>query len=371
MKDSEELFYDIALTQMPGIGDVYAKKLVAFSESSKAIFTEKKSNLLKIPGVGTALVKAIADTNTSEIFKRAEEEVEFIKKHKIKALNFKDSEYPRRLQHCTDSPYLLFYKGNADLNNTKVLGIVGTRKVTEYGIKLTQSIVKHFEGKNVLIVSGLAYGVDIESHRAALQCNLNTIGVVAHGLDMIYPSTHKSIASRMVKQGGILTDFLSKTNPDRENFPKRNRIVAGMCDAIVVVEAAEGGGALITADIANSYSRDVFAIPGRAGDTYSEGCNNLIKYHKAALACSGADIEKALGWEEKPSKKNNIQKQLWVELNPDESIVLNTLTISGIATLDEIAINSGLPVGKTSSTLLTLELNGTVKSLPGKRYQVM
>jgi len=362
-----ELKYQISITLIPGIGDILAKKLIAYCGSAEGVFKEKKQNLLRINGVGDAIAQAIINQN---VYKRAEEEIEFIHKHNIRPLFYLEKSYPSRLKNCYDSPVMLYYKGNSNLNHQKVISIVGTRNMTEYGKAICEKLVQDLVAHSPIIVSGLAYGVDICAHKAALNNNLETVGVLAHGLDRIYPSLHKSTAEKMLQQGGLITDFLSKTNPDRENFPKRNRIVAGMADAVIVVEAGNKGGALITADIANSYNRDVFAVPGKLNDTYSQGCNRLIKTNKAALIESMKDLEYLLGWQLNDAKKAE-QKKLFLTLNKEEEILVDLLRAKGNLPIDELCFESNISLSKLSMLLLNLEFNGVLKSLPGKVYQLI
>lgn len=360
----EILKYKIALTLIPNIGDILAKRLVAYCGGAEAVFKEKKSSLEKIPGIGEAYATSVFNHT---VFNRAEEEIKFIEKNNIIPLFYLDSNYPKRLTHCEDSPVMLYYKGNADLNAKKVISIVGTREATEYGKKLCEKLIADLAVHNVLIVSGLAYGIDIHAHKAALDNSLPTVCTLAHGLDRIYPAVHQSTAQKMLEQGGWLTDFTSNTTPDRENFPRRNRIVAGISDATIVIESKKSGGSLITADIANSYSRDVFAFPGKIDDVCSEGCNNLIKQNKAALIQSAADIVYILGWEQTKTKKV-IQKQLFTELSAEEELLVNALKGKGSVTIDDLCFASKLPMSKVSALLLTLEFSGVVKSFPGKAY---
>lgn len=365
----QDLAYKIGITLIPGVGDVNAKKLIAYCGGVEAVFKEKKKILEKIPGIGSSLAESIV---TSDVMKRAEKEIAFTEKYSVTPLFYLDKNYPERLKHCADNPVILYYKGNADLNNCKVIGIVGTRNATEYGKKNCNKIVEELASTGALIVSGLAYGIDVHAHKAALQFGLNTVGVLGHGLDVLYPEVHRSIAKKMVKQGGLITDFMSETKFLPENFPKRNRIVAGMVDALVVVEAAKGGGALITADIANSYNRDVFAFPGRTGDTYSEGCNNLIKTNKAALISSAKDIVYIMGWEAgKEKKSSNIQKQLFIDMSDDEKKIVDLLNGSGSMSVDMIILKVNIQPGKVAATLLNLEFKGIIKCLPGKIYQLL
>jgi DNA processing protein len=368
MSNTEEnLKYQIALSLLPGIGDIRAKKLVSFCGSVEAVFREKRALLEKIPGIGLKNIKQIIKPL---VFDRAEEEIRFIRKNKIQPMFYLDESYPKRLLHCEDSPILLYFKGECDLNRKKVISIVGTRDATAYGRELCEKLVADLAGYSPLIVSGLAYGIDLCAHRAAMQNNLDTIGVLAHGLDKIYPAVHRSLAEKMTRQGGLLSDFCSQTIPDRENFPRRNRIVAGMADATIVIESKKDGGSLITADIANSYNRDVFAFPGRIGDLASEGCNTLIKQNKAALIQSGADLVYIMGWEEKKKGKSSIQKKLFVELNPDEEKILALLKDKDSVYIDDLSLSASMPVSKVSSLLLNLEFSGLVCSMPGKMYKV-
>ncbi len=363
----ENLLYNIAITQIPGIGDILAKNLIAYCGGSEAVFKEKASALIKIPGIGKVLANKIIKQNALE---RAEEEIKFIEEYNISALNYLDTEYPKRLTHCADSPVMLYYKGNADLNALKILSVVGTRNISSYGKSICEKLVKDLAAHDVLVVSGLAHGVDIYAHKLAVDNNIPTVGVLAHGLDRIYPSVNTATAKRMVKNGGLLTDFLSGTNPDRENFPKRNRIVAGMADATIVVESKEEGGSLITADIANSYSRDVFAFPGRTDDACSRGCNNLIQQSKAALVQSASDILRMMGWEEKNETKKAVQPQLFFNLNPDEEVLVNILKEKKSVGIDDMCFAAKFSMSKVSSLLLSLEFSGVVQSLPGKMYSL-
>lgn len=361
------LRYQIAITLIPGVGDIIAKKLISYCGSVEGVFKEKKQNLLKIPSIGETLVKSIVN---QKVFERVDKEMEFIEKYKIKTLFYLDDNYPFRLKQCVDGPLMLYYLGNANLNADKIVSIVGTRSITEYGKENCRKLIKELSAHDVLIVSGLAYGVDSCAHKTALENNLFTVGVLAHGLDRVYPSLNKSLAEKMTQKGGLLTDFMSETNPDRENFPKRNRIIAGVSDAVIVIEAAKRGGALITAEIANSYNRDVFAVPGKIGDTFSEGCNNLIKTNKAALIQSAEDIMYIMGWDNKKTKQKAVQKQLFIELNEVEKNLYDILSKKENCSLDEICNQTKFSVSKIAEALLNLELEGIVKCLPGKIYKL-
>ncbi len=363
----ENLNYKIALTLIPEIGDVLAKRLVAYCGSVEGVFNEKKSALEKVPGIGTVLSKIIREQS---VFNRVEEELKFIEKNKISPLFYLDTDYPKRLTYCEDNPVMLYFKGNTDLNTNKIISIVGTREATEYGKNLCDKLVADLSIYNPLIVSGLAYGIDVCAHRAAMDNGLKTVGVCAHGLDRIYPALHSSVAGKMQEQGGLLTDFTSGTIPNRENFPRRNRIVAGIADATIVIESKKDGGSLITADIANGYNRDVFAFPGRIGDVTSEGCNNIIKQNKAALIQSAADIVYIMGWEQTAKKNAPVQKQLFIDLKPEEELVVNVLKEKNALNVDDLCLLVKMPMSKVSSLLLTLEFSGIVRSLPGKMYKL-
>jgi DNA processing protein len=361
----ENLKYKIGITLIPMVGDIKAKQLISYCGSAEAVFKEKKASLLKIPDIGEVTATAIVN---QDILKRAEEEIKFIEKNRITCFYYLDKEYPLRLKQCNDNPIMLYYKGTADLNNARIISIVGTRMATSYGCSAAEELVKGLEETGALIVSGLAFGIDISAHRAAVKAGLDTIGVVAHGHDMLYPPEHANTAKKMVERGGILTEFLSGTIPDKQNFPKRNRIIAGLADAVVVVESKEAGGALITAEIAFSYNREVIAYPGRAEDTHSRGCNNLIQRNKAYLAQSSKDVIEYLGWKTKEAPKK-VQQELFHNLNPEETAIVNVLKTGGEPMyIDDIAILSNLTPGNLSAHLLSLEFAGILKSLPGKMY---
>lgn len=365
---NQELLHLLALIKADGIGDVMAKKLIAHCGSATAVFSEKKEHISKIQGVGTSIIYALKDKT---LFEKAAKEIEYMDKNNIQYSYFQDSNYPNYLKHCFDAPVLFFKKGNMDINNFKTISIVGTRQMTSYGKSVLEDLLLKLKPYNPIIISGLAYGVDIYAHKLALEHNLQTIGVLAHGLDRIYPATHKKQADDMLKNGGLISDFWSGTKPDRENFVKRNRIVAGLSQATIVIESAEKGGSLITADIANSYNRDVFAVPGRITDAYSRGCNQLIKINKAATLTSAKDVAYILGWEKDDKKKKAIQQQLFVELNDVEKQVYNYLLKEGKQQLDVIALHCNLPIFKIATLLLTLELKGVIKPLPGKIFEAI
>ena len=361
---NNKLIYQIGLTLIRGIGDVNGKKLVAYCGSPEAIFKESVSALLKIPGIGKSTVNSI---KSQKVLDRAESEIEFINKFKIKPLFYTDTDYPARLLNCEDNPLMLYYKGNADINSQRVIAIVGTRRATNYGKSRCEEIIDDLKNRNILVVSGLAYGIDSCAHRSSLELGMNTIGVLGHGLDRIYPAHNRKLAEKMIDQGGLLTEFTSNTKPDRENFPKRNRIVAGLADAVLVVESDRKGGALITAEIGNSYNRDVFAVPGRIGDDYSRGCHFLIKTNRAALIESGNDIAYMMGWEDVIVEKKS-QKELFINLSDEEKLIMKTILENEELAIDQITIKTKLSTSKVAASLLNLEFEGLVKSLPGKLY---
>lgn len=364
------MVYQIALTMLDGVGDVNAKALLAYCGSASEIFRQKKALLQKIPGIGSVTATAIAAGG--KVLTRAEQEAGFIQRYHITPLFFTDEAYPRRLKYCSDSPVLLYFKGNADLNAEKVVSIVGTRRPSEYGRRKTEELVAEMEGSGVLVISGLAYGVDVLAHKCALNAGLETVGVLGHGLDRIYPQSHDKVARKMLKQGGLLCDFMSETKPDAVNFPKRNRIVAGLCDALIVIESRRTGGSLITATIACSYNKDVFAFPGQAGDPLAEGCNGLIKRNKAALIESCADLFDAMGWqrrEEKPLSAS--QLPLPLDLSDEQKKLLALLSLKKQLHIDELCNSLDQPVSKVSATLLHLEFNNLVRSKPGKMYEAV
>lgn len=367
--NNHDLTYKIGLSLIPGIGPITAKKLIAYSGSLEAVFSQSRKNLLKIPGIGNQLSKNIADKS---ILEKAEKEKEFIKEYNVKTFFYLDKGYPEKLKHCEDAPVMLFHKGNGNLNKQKIISIVGTRNATQFGKEICNKFVEELSRKHpdTLIVSGLAYGIDITAHKAALRNGLETVAVLGHGLKTLYPSAHRSIAKKIIEQGALLTDFLSYELPERNNFVKRNRIIAGLSDATIVVESGIKGGALITANIANSYNRDVFAFPGRISDSWSKGCNRLIISHQAALIEGVKDLEYIMGWEAKKEKTSGVQKKLFTELDEDEKNIVEIISQNGELTLDHISIKTNFPVSKTSSILLNLEFKGLIKSLPGKLYKL-
>lgn len=366
----DELPYRIAIELIPKVGSITAKRLIAYCGSAEAVFRQKKTALLKIPGIGETIANEVVN---QKVLHLAEKEVKFIERYKIKALYFTDAEYPERLRQCEDGPVMLYLKSNSNinLNHEKIISIVGTRKATAYGKHVCENIVAGLaeKGFNPLIVSGLAYGIDICAHKAALKNGLPTLAVLGHGLNTIYPIAHRNVAKEMVERGALVTDFISETPFDRNNFLRRNRIIAGLADATLVVESATEGGALVTADIANSYNRDVFAVPGNVSSVYSQGCNMLIKQNKAALVESVDDIAFLLGW--KTENRGDPIRQYTInfeQFSEEEKKILTFLKEKGEETVDLIALGTGLPVSKVLSLLLSLEFSGAVCSKPGKVF---
>lgn len=357
---------------IPGAGDVRIRRLVSYLGSIENLYQSRSDTLEKIPGVGEVLSRQIYHgLRNKEILKRAEQEIAFVEKYKLNVHFFLDDSYPYRLQQCEDAPLLFFSLGDTPLNKPKMIAIVGTRAPTNQGRNFTRKLVEELAqaDKDTTIVSGLAYGIDIAAHRAALDAGLDTIAVLAHGMDTLYPSSHKSTAHEIVRNGCLITEFLSGQGPEKPNFVKRNRIVAGLCDAVIVVEAGLRSGALITADIANSYNREVFAIPGRISDPKSAGPNFLIKSNRAALAESAADVLRFMNWSQEKEKKT-LQTQLFDAFTEDEKKVYNVLLTQGDCPVDIISRSTGFAPGKLSTILLNLEFQGSIECLPGKIYKL-
>ena len=366
----QNLLYQIGITLVKGIGNITAKQIIETLGDASLLFKEKAFVLERIPGVSR---KIIAEIKNPEVLRRAEKEIIFIKKNKIQSLYIGNNDYPQHLKECVDAPVMLYFRGNTNLNAEKIISIVGTRNATNYGKEITEKLILDISDTypETLIVSGLAYGIDIYSHKASLKNNLPTIGVLAHGLDRIYPSAHRNIAVEMLGNGGLLTDFMSETNPDRQNFVKRNRIVAGIADCTILVESGEKGGALITCSIADSYNKDVFAFPGKITDPYSIGCNNLIKYKKAALITNAEDIFREMCWNKgKEDKKPAFQKSIFVDLSIEEQTVVDLLSQKGSMQLNVIGIELNMPISKLTPLLFDLEMRGIVRCMPGGLYRV-
>ena len=365
---STEDAYKLALIKIPGVGPVLARNLISYCGGVERVFDTPLAKLLKVPGIGKKTAESI---RASDLLEDAERELQEMRKSGIRFLFFLDEDYPYRLRHCPDSPLLLFYKGTADLNNPRSIGIVGTRNCSKYGEEVTEHLVRELASVNPLIISGMAYGIDISAHRAALRHGLETVGVFAHGLDMVYPGSHFGTAEKMIRQGGLLSEFPFHTNPDRENFPQRNRIVAGMSDLVIVVETAEEGGATITADIALSYDREVFAVPGPLFSPKSKGCHAMISRNKAICVESAEQILREMRWldSEDTDEVKSQQMALFDDLEGDEKKVIEILK-KGPLHVDDLVERSGLRMGELSSLLLQLEFSGIVRTLPGKVYKL-
>jgi DNA processing protein len=358
----------LALHFIPGIGDYTIRQLISYCGSAEKVFKTPKGKLLKIPGIGSVTAESIIK---GKPFISAEKELKRAEKEDVALLFYTDKNYPSRLKQIGDAPSLLYVKGNIDFENLKTVAIVGTRKSTDYGKNCVEELVEALVPHNVLIISGLAYGIDIQAHKQALKNRLPTLGVMGSGIDIIYPAAHKETSKKMLAQGGLITENPFGTKPDAHNFPARNRIIAGLADALVVVEAAEKGGALITAEIANSYNKDVFAFPGNIGQSYSHGCNNLIKTNKAHLISSVKDLEYIMNWGIGQQPK---RKEMFVldEFEPAEQRVLKILLERGNQlVIDELSWRSELPVSQLASVLLGLELKNIVSTLPGKIYKII
>jgi len=363
----QNLFYLLALLRIEGVGDIMAKKFLTHFGTAENVLKAKSQQLAAIDGVGAVLLKNFKDKS---IFDKAQFELDYVQRNNIEIISFQDEKYPERLKHCIDGPVLIFSAGNIDLRDRKIISIVGTRQITSYGTEFCRKLIEDLVPLNPIIVSGFAYGVDIVAHQLAMENNLQTIGVLAHGLNQIYPKTHKKYMSKMEENGGFMTEFWSSSNPDKENFVRRNRIVAGMSEATIVIESADRGGSLITANMANDYNRDVFAVPGRTTDKYSQGCNNLIKTQKANVLTSAADLIYNLNWDIVKETKA-VQKQLFVTLDDDEQKVYDYLLKTGKELMDIIALNCDFPIYRISGLLLNMELKGVIRPLPGKMFEAI
>lgn len=368
MLSKNELRYMLALQRVPNLGDTSAKKLLQYVGSAEGVFKEKKEKLLKIDGIGAFKLK---DLYRSQQLDEAETELRFIEKNDIDCCSFHDANYPDNLKQCLDAPILLFSKGNIDLKNKRIISIVGTRNVTPQGIRSCEELIAGLAPLNPVIVSGFAYGVDVTAHKAAMENGLQTIVCFAHGLNLVYPKTHKKYVSAVKENGGLLTEFWSSDSFDRTNFLRRNRIIAGLSEATIIIESAEKGGSLVTADIANSYNREVFAIPGRVTDRQSKGCNDLIKTQQAHLLGGAADLIYLLGWEMKERIPNETQTQLFITFTEDEKTIWEFLKKQDKELLDIIAIECRMPTHRVATLLLNMELKGAIQPLPGKLFQVI
>lgn len=368
----EEILAALRLQSTKSVGDILAKKLIATAGSAAQIYKGKKHLVHKIHGVGKHTLEHLFD---KKYLRNAQLELEHINKTGVKFRYFLEDIYPKNLQQCIDSPILLFEDGKIDLTNRRVISIVGTRNMTRYGKEFCERLIEDLVPYNPIIVSGFAYGVDICAHKAAMKNGLQTIAVLAHGFDHIYPKVHKRYIHEVNENGGFFTEFFHNETPYRENFLKRNRVVAGLSQATIIIESAEKGGSLVTADIANSYDRDVFALPGKVSDPFSKGCNDLIRNHQAHLLQPAEDIVKLLNWDldddQKPKTQKVIQKQLFLELNSEEEKVYKYLNENGQQLLDEIAVQTDMPVYQMATLLLNLELKGVIRPLPGKLFELV
>ena len=375
MNINQETLYAVALTRINYFNVATSLQLYRKLGSATNIMEHRHDIRAVLPDATPRLIKALKDI--SDAMQRAEKELEFDESHRIKPLVFNDDDYPQRLRECEDAPLVVYYRGTADLNKQRIISVVGTRHCTVYGQEIISKFISQLKElcPDVLVVSGLAYGVDIQAHRNALKNGFETVGVLAHGLDYLYPTAHRDTATEMLKQGGLLTEFMTSTNADKINFVRRNRIIAGTADATIVVESAAHGGGLITADIANSYGREVFAFPGNIGMPYSEGCNNLIRDNKAALITSAEDFVKTMGWEQdaklKKAREKGIERQMFPELTDDETRIVNTLQHTNDLQANIISVKCGLPISTVASTLFNLELKGIVRLYAGGVYHLI
>ncbi len=367
MKENELLSL-LALQHTPYLGDGTIKKLIAIYGSAEEVLKQKKSALLKIDGIGEHKLQVFGN---EEFYAFAKAELKYVQDNNISYAVYTEAQYPQRLKHCLDGPVILFSRGAIDWNNPRIVSIVGTRKVTSYGQAFIENFMEEIAPLNPLIVSGFAYGVDISAHKAAIKNGLQNVGVLAHGLNQIYPKVHAKYMKEVEANGGFLTDFWSQDSFVHTNFLQRNRIIAGLSEATIVIESAEKGGSLVTTDFAQGYNRDVFAVPGRVDDKLSIGCNNLIKQQKAHLLTSVADLMYILNWKIEDEKPKVVQKQLFVELTDEEKVVWRYLKEVGKEQMDSIALNCRLPTFKIASILLNMEMKGLVRALPGKQFELI
>jgi DNA processing protein len=358
--------HDIALSLVPQIGPTIARVLLQELGSAEAIFKCKKSHLQAIEGIGPTRATQIAQFKE---WAKVEREIKFCEQHNIHILHTQHHHYPTRLLECIDAPTILYFKGNTTLNNTKVISVVGRRQCSEYGKKIVENLINDLAAYQVLIISGLAMGIDAQAHRMALKHGLPTVGVLAHGLDTLYPALHKSLAKDMIQQGGgLLTEFMQGSAPDKENFPTRNRIVAGMADATIVVETDIKGGSMITAQLANGYNKEVMAYPGEVYSANSAGCNHLIKTLKANLITSASDVIQLLNWDTQSQGRKPQQRQLFIQLTADEQAIINCLQQQANLSIDELLAQVPIKPAQLAAALLSLELQDVIKVMPGKMY---
>ena len=371
----QEIFYAMALTRLTNFNYQQALELYRAMGSAQMLFEHRNDIGDILKDCSPRLMEALKDWD--EPMRRAEAELRFMEEHRVRAITLNSDDYPQRLTECPDAPIILYYSGNADLNQAKVISVVGTRQITVYGQDLIRRYISELKKfcPQALIVSGLAYGVDINAHRQALENGYETVGVLAHGLDQIYPYRHRDTAAEMLNHGGLLTEFMSQTNADKPNFVRRNRIVAGMADAVILVESAAKGGGLITAEIAQSYDRSVFAFPGNVGQPFSEGCNNLIRDSGAALISNAQDFVKAMGWMDESLRQranaDGIERNLFPELTPEEQQVVDLLQQTNDLQLNIITVKTGIPIGRLTTLLFQLEMKGVVRPMAGGTYHLM
>ena len=374
MNITQDTLYAVALTRINHFNLATSLQLYKRLGSATAIMEHRHDLKAVLHDATPRLVESFKDV--SEAMRRAEEELEFDEKHNIEPLVFGHDNYPERMRECDDAPIVLFYRGTASLNKRRIVSIVGTRHCTMYGQELIRRFVMELKSlcPETLIVSGLAYGVDINAHRESLRNGIETVGVLAHGLDYLYPTAHRDTAAEMLNHGGLATEFMTHTNADKKNFVRRNRIIAALADATIIVESAAKGGGLITADIAQSYGRDVFAFPGNVGMPYSEGCNNLIRDNKAGLITSAKDFVDAMGWNDEAqlaeAKKNGIERQLFPELDENETKIVKLLSKCNDLQINIISVRSGVPIGTATAALFSLEMKGVVKMMAGGIYHL-
>ena len=373
--NEQQLLYNIALTRIGHFSLASALHLYRTLGSGEEIFLHRNEAQDILPDCSPRLIDNLKDW--SEPLKRAEVELEFCRNNNIRVLCLGDDNYPKRLEDCADAPLVMYYKGNANLNQSRVINIIGTRHCTTYGADFIRRFIHDLKAlcPEVLVVSGLAYGVDINAHQQALAVGYETVGVVAHGLDYLYPAAHKDVAREMVNHGGLLTEFMTCTNADKGNFVRRNRIVAGMSDACILIESAAHGGGMITAGIAFDYGREVFALPGRVGDHFSEGCNNAIRENKAMLLTSAEDFVKTMGWEDDAlrieAQRKGIERQLFPDLSPEQQRIVDVLTKSNDLQLNQLSVKTGIPIGDITSILFQMEMMGVVKPMAGGNYHLL
>lgn len=361
----EELYYLIALSQVDKVGDVTARTLISYCGSAEQVFKTKASQLIKIPGIGALTAQHISKAVPDEL---AQAQWQYCMKHEVKITSYLSDDYPHRLKHYPDSPILLYQRGSANLNPERTIGIVGTRNMSLYGESLTEALVRDLAGMQISILSGLAYGVDTHAHRSCVEHNITTIGVMATGIDRVYPSENRRLADQMCENGALITEYPIKTDPDRENFPRRNRIVAAMSDALVVIESARDGGSMITAAYAFDYNKDVFVFPGRITDFGSSGNHLLIKQNKAQLIESAEDLKWAMAWYDETASPAKPKRELFYELDEMERCIVGLLQDKGELHIDQLSHISGYTQGQLANLLLQLEFKAIVKTMPGKRY---